>query len=56
MSFYGMGNPAHGYWSEKETNWSEEDTAFIDNVLKKNNKAISTSLKEIKEKHDSLKY
>ena len=51
-----MKNPAHGYWNEKETNWSEKDTAFINNILKKNSKAIPTSLKEIKEKHESLKY
>lgn len=49
-------NPAYGYWSEKETNWSEQDTAFIDNILNKRNTATSTSLKEIKERHDSLKY
>lgn len=51
-----MENPAYGHWSEKETNWSEKDTAFIDNILKKNHKAVPTSLKEIKAKHESLQY
>ena len=49
-----MRNPAHGHWSEEETNWSEKDTAFVENILKKNDRAIRTSIKEIKEKHESL--
>ena len=49
-------NPAYGYWSEEETNWSEKDTALIDSILEYDNKTIQTSLKEIKERHESLPY
>ena len=24
-----MKNPAFGYWTEKETNWSDKDTEFV---------------------------
>ena len=49
-------NPAFGYWTEEETNWSDKDTAFIDTVINKNHKGIPTSFKEIKELHESLLY
>ena len=51
-----MRNPAFGYWTEEETNWSEKDTAFLDATLDKKNKSIPTSFKEIKELHESLGY
>ena len=49
-------NPAYGYWSEEETNWSEKDTALIDSILKYDKRTIPTSLKAIKEMHESLPY
>lgn len=49
-------NPAYGYWSEEETNWSEKDTALVNAILEKNNTPIKTSLKEIKEWHEALPY
>ncbi len=51
-----MKNPAFGHWTVEETNWSEKDTAFIDVTLNKKNDSIPTSLKEIKELHESLSY
>ena len=51
-----MRNPAFGYWTEEETNWSEKDTAFLDATLKKKNNDIPMSLKDIIEHHESLDY
>ena len=51
-----MRNAAYGHWTEEETNWSETDTAFIDHIIKKKNKSITTSFEEIKAVHESLPY
>ncbi len=42
--------------TEKGMSWSPEDTAFVNNILRKNNKPIKTSYKEILQKHESLGY
>ena len=47
-------NPACGYWSEEETNWSPKDTALLEELRSKNEELIPTSFKEIKELHESL--
>lgn len=47
-------NPAYGYWSEEETNWSEKDTALLKELRSKDEKLVPTSFKELKELHESL--
>ena len=47
-------NPAFGKWSEDETNWSDKDTAFMDEVIKNSSGSNPTSLKELKDSHENL--
>ena len=44
------------YQSKKEVKWEKEDTAFLMNITRKNNKAIPTTYEEIEAKHKSLGY
>lgn len=46
-------NPAYGYWSEEETNWSEKDDIMLVNLRRENPELVPTSLKELKELHES---
>ena len=43
-------NHAYGKWTKEETNWSEKDTAFIQDVLKE--KSIATSYEELLKEHE----
>lgn len=47
-------NPAYGYWTEEDTNWSAKDTARMDELRKGNPEFIPTDFKDIKDLHESL--
>ena len=47
-------NPAYGYWSEEETNWSAKDTAYVEAIKRNNEEFIPISFEEIKRLHESL--
>ena len=49
-------NPEFGNWTEEETNWSDKDTAFMDEIIKNSSGSKPTSLKELKDLHNSLSY
>lgn len=43
-------NPAYGYWTKDETNWSEKDTEFIQDAL--DDDVIKTSYKELLDEYN----
>ena len=47
-------NPAFGKWTEKETNWSDADTAFLENTTKGGD--VKCSYADIIKLHESLPY
>ena len=49
-------NPKFGKWTEKETNWSIEDTEFLRHTSKNGSEPEPTTLKQLKELHKSLPY
>lgn len=42
--------------SEKKMGWSEKDTAFVENIRRKNNRAVPFSFAKLIAKHESLGY
>ena len=49
-------NPKFGKWTEEETNWSAKDTKFLKYTNENSSGSESTSLKQLKELHESLPY
>lgn len=47
-------NDAYGYWTKEETNWSDKDTEFVDDILKKDNKTELIAYQEIRKKYSTL--
>lgn len=47
----GMMNPAYGYWSAEETNWSTKDQEEIQDVLKET--PVRTSYEELLAEHEA---
>lgn len=41
---------------KKKIEWSKEDTAFVENIRRKNNKAVPFSFAKLMAKHESLGY
>ncbi len=46
-------NPAFGHWTEQETNWSQDDTDFIQDALKELDKESPTSYEELVERNEA---
>ena len=49
-------NPKFGKWTEEETNWSTKDTEFLRYTNENSSGSVPTSLKQLKELHESLPY
>ncbi len=46
-------NPACGLWTKNETNWSQDDTDFIQESLGQLNNESSTSYEELEQQNDA---
>ena len=48
-------NPAYGYWTEEETNWSQRDTDLLEEVRRRNRgRYIPGGLEDLKGLHEEL--
>ena len=51
--WWDYGNKACGLWTEKETNWSQDDTDFIQKSLSQLNSGSPTSYKELEQRNEA---